>query len=315
MNDLTQQVVILILMMALGFLLARLKIINGEGRALLTQIVLNVTSPLLVIKSFQMQYETHLLINMGLMALFGFLSMGAFFALGKLWPVADEGKKKVLWQTTVFSNCGFMGYPLLFSLLGDTGVTYGSVYVMVFTIFTWTAGVRIYAGKSGTVWDVLKQPGMIAVFVGLLLFLTGWRLPVFVNLAINDISIMNTPLAMMIIGALVAEGDFKLVFREGLAFAASAVRLVALPALALGAFWVLWRLGVPGAPALGSDVVAACVLITAMPVAANVAIFASMYQVRPQFAAQTVLVSTLLSVATVPLWMFLLRLVVQALAI
>lgn len=314
MNDLIQQVLILILMMALGFLLARLKIINDDGRALLTKLVLNVTSPLLVVKSFQMQFETHLLINMGLMALFGFLSMGVFYGLGRLWPVADMGKKKVLWQATVFSNCGFMGYPLLYSLLGDTGVTYGSVFVMVFTIFTWTAGVSIYVGKSGSVWDVLKQPGMIAVFVGLLLFLTGWRLPGFVNTAVGDISVMNTPLAMMIVGVLVAEGDFKLVVREGLAFVASAVRLVALPALALLAFWTLWRLGVPGAPALGSDVVAACVLITAMPVAANVAIFASMYDVRPRFAAQTVLVSTLLSVATVPLWMFLLRLIVQALA-
>ncbi len=312
MNDLTQQVLILIMMMALGFGLALGKVINDDGRALLTKIVIHVTAPLLVIKSFQMKFETHLLINMGIMAAFGFLSMFAFYLLGRLWPIKDPGKKKVLWEATVFSNCGFMGYPLLMSLLGKTGVVYGSVYVMAFTVYQWTIGVSIYAGKSGSIKEVLKQPGLIAVFIGLALFVTGWQLPGFVNGAIDYVSAMNTPLAMMIVGVLVAEGDFKQVLREGLAFVGAAVRLVALPALALLAFWALWALGVPGVPALGSDTVAACVLITAMPVAANVAIFASMFGVRPQFAAQTVLVSTLLSVVTVPLWMFLLQMLVKA---
>ena len=109
-----------------------------------------------------------------------------------------------------------------------------------------------------------------------------------------------------------AEGDFKKVFKEWLAFAGAAVRLIVLPAIALATFWALWRAGLPGFPGLGSDIVASCILITAMPVAANVAIFASMYDVRSQFAAQVVLVSTLFSVATVPLWMVALQFVIKA---
>ena len=313
MGGVTEQVVILILMMAVGFLCARINFITNDGRALLTNLVINITSPLLVIKSFQMKFESQLLINMGIMAVFAALSMLAFYFLGsKLWRVGDDGKRRVLWQATVFSNCGFMGYPVLYSLFGDTGVAYGSVYVMLFTIYQWTLGVSIYAGKSGNWKDIVRQPGLIAVVIGLLFFLFGVKLPGFISGAVAPIGNMNTPLAMIIVGALVAEGDFKKVFKEWLAFAGAAVRLIVLPAIALATFWALWRAGLPGFPGLGSDILASCILITAMPVAANVAIFASMYDVRPQFAAQVVLVSTLFSVATVPLWMVALQFVIKA---
>jgi malate permease and related proteins len=313
MSGLAEQVVILILMMAVGFLCTKINMISNEGRGLLTKIVINITSPLLVIKSFQMQFENQLLINMGIMAVFAALSMLLFYFLGaRMWRVGDDGKRRVLWQAMIFSNCGFMGYPVLYSLFGDTGVAYGSVYVMLFTIYQWTLGVSIYAGKSGSWKDIVLQPGLIAVVVGLLFFLFGVKLPGYISGAVADLGNMNTPLAMMIVGALVAEGDFHKVFKEWAVFAGAAMRLIALPALSLFAFWALWRAGLPGAPGLGSDIVAACILITAMPVAANVAIFASMYEIQPQFAAQTVLVSTLFSVATVPLWMMALQFVIKA---
>jgi hypothetical protein len=213
----------------------------------------------------------------------------------------------VLRQVTVFSNCGFMGYPVIASLFGETGVIYVSVYVLVFTIYTWTLGIYIYAGKTGNWKEIFLQPGLIAVAVGLLLFAFGLRLPSWAGRTADSLGSLTTPLAMMIVGALVAEGDFRHVIREWLAFAAAAVRLLLLPGLALGALWLLWQLGLPGLPAVATPVIACCVLLTAMPVAANVAIFASMYQVKPQFAAQTVLVSTLLSVITIPLWIFALQ--------
>jgi predicted permease len=111
---------------------------------------------------------------------------------------------------------------------------------------------------------------------------------------------------MMIVGALVAEGDFVNAFRDWTVFAAAAVRLAILPVLALGALWLLNQ-AMRGMPVLDPQVFSSCVLITAMPVAANVAIFASMYSVKPQYAAHTVLVSTLLSVLTVPLWIMALQ--------
>lgn len=308
MNGVLEQVIILVLMMAVGFIAARVKIINSEGRGLLTKLVLYVTQPFLVINSFQMKYDPQMLKNMGFVAVFAVLSMGVFYLLGsRLWPRADDGKRRVLWQATVFSNCGFMGLPVIFSLFGNPGVIYVSVYVIIFNILTWTMGIYIYAGKSGTWKEIFLQPGLIAVVIGILFFVFNFTLPSWAAKTASGLGSLTTPMAMMIVGALVAEGDFRSVFKEWTVFAAAAVRLVVLPALALGALWLLWRAGLPGMPSVSSPVAASCILITAMPVAANVAIFASMYKIKPQFAAHMVLASTLLSVATVPLWMMALH--------
>lgn len=307
MGGVTEQVLVLVLMMAAGFIAAKARVVTREGRGVLTDLVLYVTSPLLVIHSFQLEYSPQLLGDLGLVAVFAALSMAAFYALGSvMWPRGDGGKRRVLRQATLFSNCGFMGYPVLYSLFGDTGVVYGSVYVLVFTVFTWTLGVYIYAGKSGSLKQILMQPGLIAVAVGIPLFLLRIRLPSWAGAAVSGIGSLTTPLAMMIVGALVAEGDIRHAFKEWTVFAASAVRLVLLPAVSLGALWLLWRAGI-GMPGLASPVILSCVLLTAMPVAANVAIFASMYNVEPQYAARTVLVSTLLSVFAVPGWIFVLH--------
>ncbi len=304
MNEVLQQVVVLVLMMAVGFLVGRVKMIRSEGRDVLTKVVLNIASPALVINSFQVEFNAQLLRDMALIAVFATVSMALFFVLGKyMWPKGDDEKRRVLWQATMFSNCGFMGYPVLYSLFGDTGVMYGAVYVMVFVVYSWTLGIHIYAGKTGGWKDILLQPGLIAVFVGLAFFLLRVHLPGPIVQTVKGIGALNTPLAMLIVGLLVAEGDFKSLFREHTLFTGAAVRLIALPAVSLGVLWLLWQLGVPGMQAVASPAVRSCVLLTAMPIAANVAIFAAMYNIKPQFAAQTVLVSTLFSVATVPLWM------------
>jgi predicted permease len=306
MENVAEQVFSLVLMMAAGFVAAKARVITAENRGVLTDIVLYISSPMLVVSSFQMQYSAELLRNMGAVALFAAASMGAFYFLGLIcWPRKDEGKRRVLQQAMLFSNCGFMGFPVLQSLFGETGVVYGSVYVMVFTVFVWTAGIHIYSGKTGSLRQVLLQPGLIAVAVGLLLFLFNFRLPAWAGKAVSGLGSTNTPLAMVIVGALVAEGNFRNVFRDWTVFAGAAARLILLPALSLGALWLLWSAGV-GFP-VSSVVVSACILLTAMPVAANVAIFASMFKVAPQYAAQTVLVSTLLSVATIPAWIFALH--------
>ena len=307
MDKVLEQVVILILMIAAGFIAAKTGIIKTEGRDTLTKLVLNVASPMLVINSFQIQFSAETLKNMGIIALFAAVSMFAFYLLGsKLWLRQQDGRHRVLWQALIFSNCGFMGYPVLNSLIGSVGIMYGSVFVMVFIVFSWTVGVSIFAGKTGGWKEILLQPGLISVAVGLLLFAFSIKLPHWLGQTVANLGSLNTPLAMLLVGALVADGDFRAAFKDRTVFSASAVRLVVLPVLALGAVWLL-SLVIPGMPSVGSPVMLSCIMLTAMPVAANVAIFASMYDKKPQFAAQIVLVSTLLSVGTIPLWMLVLQ--------
>ncbi len=309
MNQVAEQVVILVAMMLVGFIASKAKIITPDGRSVLTRLVLYVTQPFLVINSFQMDYSVDLARNMAIVALIAALTMGASYLLGMImWPRSDDGKRRILWQATVFSNCGFMGIPVMQSLFGEAGVIYVSVYVLVFTVFVWTAGVYICAGKTGTWKEIFLQPGLIAVVIGILMFAFGWKLPQWAATKLaNGIGSLTTPLAMMIVGALMAEGDIRHALREWTVFAAAAVRLFLLPALVLGVMWLAWHFGLPGMPAVDSSAFVTCVLLAAMPVAANVAIFASMYSIKPQYASHMVLVSTLFSMVTVPLWMFVMH--------
>jgi predicted permease len=300
-------VVELVLMIALGFGLTKARMISGEGRRVLTDLVIYVTQPLLVIHSFQMDYDPKMLGNFAVVAVFAAVSLAAFYGLSlAAWPKGDEGKRRVFRHAMVFCNCGFMGYPVMQSVFGPIGVVYASVYGMVYTVFLWTLGIYIYAGKSGTWKQVLLQPGLIAVVVGLLLFVFGVRLPSFLGDTVSGLGSCTTPLAMLVIGALVADGDFSNLFKDWTILSTAAARNIALPALALGVMWVLRIAGVD--IQLSSPVMQSCILLTAMPIGANVAIFASMYNVKPHYAAQSMLVSTVLCVATLPVWIFILKL-------
>ena len=312
MNGVLMQVLELVLMIAVGIGVAKLGVITQEGRKVLTNLVLYVTQPFLVINSFQVDYNPKLLGGMGVIAVFAALSLAAFYGLGiLLWPRGDDGKRRVFRHAMLFSNCGFMGYPVLLTLFGKNGVVYGSIYVLVFTVYLWTLGVYIYAGKSGTWKQVLLQPGLIAVAVGIPMFIFNFRWPSWLSWlgdTVSGIGSLTTPLAMITVGALVAEGDFRELFKDWTISIPVTARLILLPAIALGAFWLLGGIW-PGAR-LASPAVQAGILLTAMPVAANAAIFASMFAVKPQYAAHTVLVSTLLSVATIPAWIFALNLLI-----
>jgi predicted permease len=108
---------------------------------------------------------------------------------------------------SVFGNCGFMGIPLLAALIPENGALYATIYVTVFNIFVWTYGVIVFNGKTekGALKKILLSPVLISIAIGIILFVFSITLPLPIASTIGYLSDLNTPLAMMVTGALIAK--------------------------------------------------------------------------------------------------------------
>lgn len=293
------QVLILFFIMIIGFIAKKSGIFNSTVNKKLSELLLKVTSPLLVISSFQVDFTQDILMNVLIVSAFAMSAHIVSILLGQvLFRRCDTESCKIMKFAAVYSNCGYMGFPLLASLFGNIGVLYGSVYIAAFNIFLWTNGVMIFSDTKkldrNTIKKVLLNPGIVSVVIGILLFIFSLKLPAPVASAVEMVGSMTSPLSMLIIGATIADCELKKLFRGWNLYYITAVRLILIPLLA---FVVLKLVGLP------DMLLKVCVLVVAMPIATTTAIFAELYDSDSIFASRTVVFSTLLSIITIPLFM------------
>jgi len=287
------QVLVLFLILMIGYVAARAGILDGPAIRVLSSVLLYVASPMLVFKSFIFQFSAERLANAGWVVIAALLFFLVSILLSKLIysPFSDK-VNPVMRFTAIFSNCGYMGLPMLKALYGDDGVFYGSFYIVVFHFILWTFGIRIFSGNGGGWKKILLNPAVIAVYLGMAVFVLQLPVPEVIVGSVKAVGDMTMPLAMLIIGAVLSTAKLNEVFTDPKVYLTSFVRLVAMPLLAL----LLTR--ITGLPALPSAVIVTAV---AMPAAANITIFAEMFEKDSIFASKCVSVSTLLSILTAPL--------------
>jgi predicted permease len=227
-----------------------------------------------------------------------FLHLFAFLIGFVLYRPYPEPTRKVLRFVTIFSNCGFMGFPLLESLYGKTGVFYGSFYVFAFHLFIWTIGVRIFTGQQdrSSLKKVVTNPNIIAVGLGMVFFLLSIKLPAPVHSALAMVGAMNTPLSMLVVGSILSEIRFKELFSGFSLYYGTFARLVMIPLCSL---FITNLLGFP--PLLQG----VCVLSTATPAAALTTAFAEEHNGDSHLASRLIFLSTVLSMGTLPFFAFL----------
>ncbi len=293
------QVLILFIIMLIGFIAKKRNIINDTVSKKLSELLLKITSPLLVISSFQVDFTQEIMQNVLIVLIFSIAAHIVSILLGQiLFKRSSTETKKIMKFSAIYSNCGYMGFPLLESIFGKTGVLYGSVYVAAFNVFLWTNGIMIFSNRKKldrhTIKKALLNPGIVSVIIGILLFTFSLKLPAPAAKAIELVGSMTVPLSMLIIGATIAGCEFKKLLKGWELYYAAAVRLILIPVLA---FVVLKLLG------LSDMLLKVCVLLVAMPAAATTAIFAELFDGDSIFASRVVVLSTLASILTIPLLM------------
>lgn len=286
------QVIILFVLIAVGFICAKVKLFDDKAVKGFTDFVLYVVTPCVIINSYQRQFDVSML--KGLLTTFtaAALSFAADILLAHI-AIHDKDKKRerVLRFGAVFSNCGYMSLPLQNALLGSDGVFYGATYIAVFNIVLWTYGVVEMSGEKKylSVKKMLLNPGIIGTVCGVALFLLSVRLPSVLAKPIEHLAALNTPVPMIIIGCRLAKTKIRL--RGYAVYVAIAVRLVAAPLIML---FGLYALGVRG------NVLASLTIAASAPCAANTTMFSEKFGTDTSLSAALVSVTTIISVITMP---------------
>lgn len=293
------QVMIIFVLLALGFLLTRKGMLKDAGLKQITDVLLYVVTPCLLINAYQKEFSVELISGLLIGAVFSLVIQVIGIILATVSFKKEPTKKyRVSIFGAVYSNCGYMAIPLLSASLGSDGVFYGSAYLAVFTILYWTHGICVYRGdtKELSIKKIIKNPGIIGVTVALLLFATRIKLPYVISESLGHISNLNTPLAMLVMGSYLAKTDFKKALSSVSVYGVCALRLVIIPVIAVLLAKVL---PIP-------ELVAKSILITAAcPTAAVATLLAGKYDLDASYSAETVAVSTLMSIVTIPLVMML----------
>lgn len=287
-----KQTLTMALYMLMGYLLFKGKKISVEGSKSLAAILLWLVIPCVIIGSFCVEPSGEKLRQMAVSTALGALALAAAMVIaGILYrrsPVDNF--------SAAFSNAGFMGIPLVRACFGGEAVFFLVGFVALLNLLQWTYGASLLShGKAKMgVKQVLLNPISIGLIAGVLLFVTGLgaKLPSVIQNTVNGVSSLNGPLAMLVLGVYLGQTDPKAMLVNRKLYALSAVRLLLIPAATLA---VLWLLPVDTTVAL-AVLTAACA-----PVGANVAVYAQVYGEDYPYACQSVALSSLLSVASMPL--------------
>lgn len=285
---------VLFIYLAVGFFCRKRGIFTDEARDKLTDFVVLVTLPCMIFESFNMAFSLEAL-KQGATAVVIAAGMACVaLLLGKvLYNRFPYEEKSILQYGTLVSNSGFAGLPVVSGAYGDQGLFLGSLFIIPTRILMWSAGISLFtqADPKNAFKKVMTNPGIIAVEIGLVRMFLQLPLPHFVDTAVDNLGACTSPLAMALVGAILADVPLKTVI-DLRGFYLVAVRQLLLPGLCLA---ILTLLGVDPLT------VGVSVALTGMPIGSTTAILAQKYGANAQFASKCVFLSTLTSLVTVPI--------------
>ena len=295
-TSLLSTIATLFLLLVAGYVAGRLKIVDETSSKNLSALIVKVGQPFMIINSLiGLEYSAENL-KTGLLVLCLGLGMHVVLAVlsfvGAL-PIKGLDERKVGEFSMVFTNCGFIGFPILESIFGAEGLFYGAFFIISFHLATWTWGIAILARQRAdirlTVKKALVNFGTIPSLIGFLLFVSRIPLPE----AFTDFSAylasLCTPIAVIITGANLARRSLKKMLTSPLVYYVNLWRLVIIP---MAVTVLLWAIGIPD-----NFVIFGCVM-AAMPTAAVATMFGEMYDIQPGLAAEFVGSTSILCTAT-----------------
>lgn len=289
-----KQIVIMFIILLIGLGCSLKGLITKEGNKQLSKVALYIVNPLLIFMSYQSEYSSKLLRGLMWSFLLSGISFAVTIALSTLLISKKRPEHSLERFSAVYSNCGFIGIPLIRGIYGDEGVLYLTAYITLFNILVWTHGYMTMK-ESRDLKSFVKaasSPSVIAVFIGLIFYLAQIRLPEILHTSFQYVSDMNTPLAMLIAGSAAAQTNvLKALKNKGL-YIVCACKLFLLP---IAAFALVHFLPAPHMVKMVVLIASAC------PVTTTGTMFAIQFDKNPERCSEFFAVSTLLSGLTLPL--------------
>lgn len=295
-----KQIIAILIIMIFGVICAKTKILDREVNKRLSDLLLNIVSPVVFLLSYQREYEAryarNLLIAFGLSMLALLMACAVSYIIFKKRP--EDRRYCSERFGAIYGNAGFLGIPLVSGVFGSEGVFYLTAFITAFNLMVWTHGVICMSGKfdAKSLKKGLLTPSLISIFVGIVMFFCRIKLPEILVTPLNYVSSLNTGLAMLIAGVSVASTDFRELLKNARVFLVCATRLLICPVL----FGLVLML-LPLEPLLHGTLL----LASACPTATMVILFAYRYGGDDLYGTQIFTASTILCALTIPVVMLL----------
>jgi len=295
------QMVVLFILMAIGYIIGITKMLTPKGNKYFSKLVLFVALPCTILTSV---FENEAVITIGDTLYFLMMSLVAI-AIAFLISLpairlmgGEKSNRGILNFMTIFSNCGFMGFPVAIAVFGVSSAYYVALFNIPFNALVFSIGIIMISG-NGDKFDpkLLINPTLITALLAIPLALTGFRFPAVITEAIRITGSITTPGAMIVIGSTLAYIPLKSIFSEWRIAPVTILKLIVIPAVT----WLALR------PIITNDfLLGILVVLSGMPTAAMSSMLAIEYGGNERIASAGVFLSTLLCGITVPLMIYFL---------
>jgi len=292
-------IVSLFLIMIVGVIGRRRKIITPEANKGMIEVLLRIMLPLMIVSSFSFSYDDGIKANVFKTFYLSFIAyiiiVGVSLLLTK--PIKDE-RRAILHFANVFTNTGFLGFPILNVIYGPEAVVYGSIFNVFFVLFLWTYGIMIFKGKmtkeelKKEIFKALLNPSIIAVCIGVAMMVLNLKFPEVIYNSIRAVGSMNGPLSMIIVGAIFANVNIKSHLKDWTIYYGILMKMVIIPGILYIISLVINE---------KSIVINTIIMLGSMPSAAMAPIFAENFNFKKDYATIIMVVTTLVSLVTIPL--------------
>lgn len=302
---LLEKIVSMAIMMLMGFAVVKSGKVDGSQSAVLSAITLYVICPCMILSAFQLEYTTDRLFGL-LIALIAAIGLHIVYILvTKL--LGDKMKLDGVERASlIYSNGGNLIVPLVSSILGSEYVFYCCAFIAFQTILVWVHLPRLLNPDSKmNLKKIVTNPNMIAIAAGLLFFFLRVTFPPLIADTIGAVSDTIGPVAMLMIGMLMAQVDIRKTFGQARFWLVCFGRLIAYPLLIILLIWASRVTAlVPGA----KEVLVVTVLATSAPIAVSVTQMADLYGGDSRKASAMNVMSVIFCIITMPLMMMVYQL-------
>lgn len=304
MGDVFSNLAGLFLLIAVGYAAVKFQVLPASSTKLLSNLLMRVTLPATILTSLVRPYDAAFIrdgvliavLGAALFALYGLLALPA----SRLFRV-PQGRRGVWIFSSMFSNNGFMGFPVALALFQEEGLALAVFLGIPFNLLAYTLGPKLmcmdHDAQDNTPppsWRSILLTGVnCATVLGLVLYLCHLSIPSTLSAPLTYLSNVTTPLSMLVIGMNLTEGRVGDLLRDRDVFSVTFLRLILFPVLT----WAILRL----LPISNPLVVGVTLIIMAMPAPAISAILAESYHSDKEFAARSVFLSSLLCLIIIPL--------------
>lgn len=292
-----QQILIIFGYAAVGYAAGKAHLISRDQQRYLSRIISSLTLPFTVLAASNLETGGGDLLNLGVSVI---LMFGCFllttlcclvYAKAKGLP---EDKKAAYTGLCTYPNSAFIGMPLCIALMGEWGTLYGAAAMIGFNLLFFTYQVSLFTRQSFT-FRSFVTPLNISTLILILMLVFHLRFPGPVQTVCSNIGGITTPLALIIVGVMLADSNLIEVVKEKRAYVITLIRNIVCPGAMIAVMALL---------PLDYNLKMAVLIYVACPVGNMTSVYAIQSDMEPELCARATLLSTIFFAATIPaiLW-------------